>query len=111
MSRGMSSPASAGCDCRTSAPATIGKLYRDLLDAGGRNGRPLSPSTVEHVHRTLSKAFGDAVEIEGVLPTNPVVKAKRPRVRSAEPGQLWTTAELRTFLGVAGQHRWARTTS
>jgi integrase len=86
-------------------PAAIGKLYRDLLDGGGRNGRPLSPSTVEHVHRTLRKAFGDAVEIEGVLPTNPVVKAKRPRMRSAEPSQLWTTAELRTFLGVAGQHR------
>ena len=85
-------------------PATIGKLYRDLLDAGGRNGRPLSPRTVKHV-RTLRKAFGDAVEIGGVLPTNPVVKAKRPRVRPAEPGQLWTTAELRTFLGVAGQHR------
>ena len=34
-------------------PATIGQLYRDLLTAGGRNGRPLSPRTVEHVHRTL----------------------------------------------------------
>ena len=98
-------PRIGGMRLQNVRPATIGRLYRDLLDAGGRNGRPLSPSTVEHVHRTLRKAFGDAVEIEGVLPTNPVVKAKRPRMRPAEPGQLWTTAELRKFLGVAGQHR------
>jgi integrase len=86
-------------------PATIGKLYRDLLDSGGRNGGSLSPRTVEHVHRTLRKAFGDAVKVEGVLSTNPVVNAKRPRVRSTEPGRLWTTPELRRFLSVAAEHR------
>jgi len=98
-------PRIGGMRLQNVRPATIGKLYRDLLDGGGRNGRPLSPRTVEHVHRTLRKAFGDAVEIEGVLPTNPVVKAKRPRARAAEPGTLWTTTELRAFLGVAQQHR------
>jgi integrase len=42
------------------------------------------------------------VEIEAILTTNPVVKMKRPSLRSVRPGQSWTTAELRKFLGVPG---------
>jgi hypothetical protein len=30
----------------------IHDLYRHLMSAGGRNGRPLSAETVRHVHRT-----------------------------------------------------------
>jgi len=97
-------PRIGGMRLQNVRPATIGKLYRELLETGGRNGKSLSPRTVEHVHRTLRKAFGDAVRVEGLLPTNPVENAKRPRVRLAEPGRLWTTAELRTFLSVAAEH-------
>ena len=100
-------PRIGGMRLQNVRPATIGKLYRELLETGGRNGKSLSPRTVEHVHRTLRKAFGDAVRVEGLLPTNPVENAKRPRVRLAEPGRLWTTAELRTFLSVATEHRLA----
>src|SRR4051795_10921089 len=49
-------------------PATLSRLYRDLLESGGHNGRPLSARTVEHVHRMLSKAFHDAVRVEQLLP-------------------------------------------
>src|SRR5690606_17574827 len=45
-------------------PATITKLYRDLSASGGRDGKGLSPRTVEYVHAVLRKAFRDAVEIE-----------------------------------------------
>ena len=65
-------------------PATLSRLYRDLLEAGGAGGRPLSPATVEKVHRMLSKAFRDAVRVEQLIPSSPVERATRPRVRSTE---------------------------
>jgi integrase len=45
-------------------PATFSRLYRDLLEGGGRGGGPLSATTVGHVHRMLSKALTDAVRVD-----------------------------------------------
>src|SRR5215813_12619371 len=50
-------------------PAVISKLYRDLAEHGDRDGRPLSATTVSHIHRTLRKALADAVR--GRLPHLP----------------------------------------
>jgi len=86
-------------------PATITKLYRDLMAGGGKNGRQLSPRTIDYVHAVLRKAFRDAVEVDQVLASNPVERAKRPRRTPAEPGTVWTAEQLRTFLAVARQHR------
>jgi integrase len=86
-------------------PATLTKFYRDLLEGGGRGGRSLSPSTVRHVHRTLRKALNDAVHIDGILTANPAERAKLPRQRPNEPGNIWSTDELRTFLTAASSHR------
>ena len=52
-------------------PGAISTLYAALLKAGGRGGKPLSPRTVQHVHRTLHKALQDAVDVERLLPSNP----------------------------------------
>ncbi|GII79727.1 hypothetical protein Sru01_47090 [Sphaerisporangium rufum] len=73
-------------------PATITKLYRDLLNGGGKNGKPLSPTTVAHVHTVLRKALRDAVVIDEVLPNNPAERAKLPRNQRAAPGTIWTPA-------------------
>ena len=86
-------------------PAIISKLYRDLLDHGGRREGPLSPLTVDGIHRTLRKAFNDAVRVEQLLPSNPVVRATRPKARGKERADLWTTEQLRTFLAGAAGHR------
>lgn len=86
-------------------PATVSKFYRDLAEGGGRDGRPLSASTVSHVHRTLRKALDDAVQVEGLLASNPAARAKRPRARRPEPGKVWTAAQLRAFLEHARSHR------
>lgn len=67
-------------------PAVISKLYRDLAERGGRDGRPLSALTVGHIHRTLRKALADAVEVEQLLAINPAERSKRPRHHGAEPG-------------------------
>ncbi|SEG94686.1 Site-specific recombinase XerD [Thermomonospora echinospora] len=86
-------------------PARITKLYRDLVTSGGRNGAGLSPRTVAYVHAVLRKAFGDAVLVDQLLPSNPVERAKRPRTQRPEPGKIWTAAQLRAFLKVAESHR------
>src|SRR5579859_1820246 len=86
-------------------PSTITKLYRDLLTSGGRDGKPLAVLTVTHLHAVLRKAFRDAVIVDELIGSNPVERAKRPRARAQEPGTVWTTAQLRTFLATAQQHR------
>jgi hypothetical protein len=66
-------------------PSTITKLYRDLLTGGGRNGKPLAITTVIHLHAILRKAFRDAVIVDGLIGSNPVERAKRPRMPNREP--------------------------
>lgn len=89
--------------------AQITKLYRDLVASGGRHGKGLSPRTVAYVHAVLRKAFRDAVEVDQLIPSNPVERAKRPRRQVSEPGKVWTSAPLRTFLSVAQTRRLAPT--
>src|SRR5262245_60454874 len=86
-------------------PSVISKLYRDLAEHGGEEGRPLSAWTVSHIHRTLRKALADAVDVEQLLTVNPAERTKRPRHRGAEPGRVWTTEQLDHFLAAAQSHR------
>jgi integrase len=86
-------------------PARITKLYRDLVTSGGRDGKGLSARTVAYVHAVLRKAFGDAVRVDQLLPSNPVERAKRPRMQRNEPGKVWDGAQLRTFLDATKAHR------
>jgi hypothetical protein len=71
-------------------PSTITKLYRDLLTSGARDGGPLAVRTVTHLHAVLRKAFRDAVIADGIIGSNPVERAKRPRTQASEPGTVWT---------------------
>jgi integrase len=86
-------------------PAVISKLYRELAEHGGEEGRPLSALTVSHIHRTLRKALADAVDVEQLLAVNPAERTKRPRHRGTEPGRVWTTQQLDHFLAAARSHR------
>ena len=85
--------------------STITKLYRDLLTSGGHTGRPLAVPTVTHLHAVLRKAFRDAVIVDELIGSNPVERAKRPRTQTAEPGTVWTVAQLRAFLTSAQPRR------
>jgi integrase len=86
-------------------PAVISKLYRELAEDGGRDGRPLSAATVSHVHRTLRKALADAVDVEQLLAIIPASRSKRPRSSQAEPVQVWTVQQLGSFLEAARSYR------
>jgi hypothetical protein len=79
------------------------KLYRDLLTGGGRDGKPLAVPTVTHLHAVLRKAFRDAVIVDELIASNPVERAKRPRVQAQEPGPVWAVAQLRAFLTGAAE--------
>lgn len=88
-------------------PAVISKLYRDLAEHGGRDGRPLSAITVAHIHRTLRKALADAVDVdvEQLLAANPAARSRRPKSSAVEPVQVWTVEQLGSFLATAQSHR------
>jgi integrase len=86
-------------------PAVISKLYRDLAEHGGRDGRPLSAWTISHVHRTLRKALADAVNVDQLLAVNPAERSKQPRNHRTEPTRVWTTGQLHAFLATARSHR------
>jgi integrase len=90
---------------QTVRSSTITRLYRDLLTSGGRRGKPLAVATVIHLHAVLRKAFHDAAVVDGLIERNPVERAKRPRSQSQEPGTVWTSAQLRSFLIAARKHR------
>lgn len=85
-------------------PMTLTRMYKDLLDHGGRNGASLSPRSVEFVHAILRRALADAVKVERLIPSNPAEAAKRPRPQRHEP-VVWTPDELAAFLQVAQKHR------
>lgn len=87
-------------------PMTLTKLYVDLLDHGGKNGRALSRRTVDFVHATLRKALNDAVHVEGLLPSNPAIRAKRPKAKPKQVHDVWDAAQLRLFLDLVEDHKW-----
>jgi integrase len=87
-------------------PSTLSTFYATLVRSGGRDGRPLSPRTVNYVHSVLRKAFNDAVQIEGVLAANPAVMAKRPKVEAVQPvHEMWDARQLRQFLDAVSTDR------
>jgi integrase len=100
-------PRLGGLRVQAVRPSDVSTLYRELLNGGGRDGRPLSTRTVNAVHRVLRKALNDAVTSEQVLESNPVVRAKRPRRARVELGELCTPAQLGRFLEFGKSHRMA----
>lgn len=62
--------------------AQIEQFYKFLRREGGRNGAPLSPTTVRHVHRILSSAMGAARRLD-VIAFNQFEKLEKKELPKA----------------------------
>ncbi len=76
-------------------PAHVRGLYRSKLDAG------LSPRSVLHIHRTLSKALKQATD-DGLIPRNAASPVKAPRPRNEEIRPL-DREQVRVLFEAAGE--------
>ena len=98
------------CDARLSSldRRTIEDLYAGLVRSGGRQGRPLSPKTIAHVHTVLNGALQDAV-LDGLLEVNPAARARRPQRDPRETEvdddlRVWTVEQAARFLDGVEDH-------
>lgn len=81
---------------------SLEQLYRRLLAAGGHNGKPLSPRTVQLTHAVVHCALEDA-KVDGLLAVNPAALARPPRrapgeVELDDDLHVWTAEEVARFL-------------
>jgi integrase len=78
-------------------PGHLNTIYADLLERG------LSARTVLHVHATIRRALADATRW-GLVPRNVALLASPPRPARTEL-QVWTAADLRSFLAFVEDDR------
>ena len=91
-------PALGSVQLQKFAPAQINALYAKLIAGGRRNGKPLTPLTVRHVHAVLHRALKDAVRW-GRLARNPADLADPPRVAArGHELRTWSAEQLAAFL-------------
>ncbi len=83
-------------------------LYAELLRSGGIKGRPLSMSTVHHVHTAIGKLLHDA-ERKGLVVRNVARLADAPSMAAARDRapemNVWTPDELSRFLHYVENYR------
>lgn len=77
-------------------PVHLQELYAKLLRSGGRNGAPLAPRTVGHVHRVLHRALGHAVTW-GLVAQNVASAVAPPKVPEKEI-EILNQAQIATLL-------------
>jgi integrase len=85
-------------------PTHIQKLYVDLVSKGNERGVPLSARSVEFAGAVLSKALKYAIDVEGILSSNPANRVSRPKgtPKRLEP---FTVDEAKRFLEGVREHR------
>ncbi len=91
------SPALGSVQLQKLTAAQINALYAKLARQGRRNGKPLAPLTVRHVHAVLHRALKDAVRW-GYLARNPADRADPPKVTSHKELRTWSAEQLGAFL-------------
>jgi integrase len=79
------------------SPSRLSIVFKDLFEGGGKDGKALSPRTVQFARAVLRRAMNDAV-MDRLIEVNPVIGTKRPRVDKPKHS-TWTGAQLQTFLG------------
>lgn len=83
--------------------AHLTTAYGTLLRSGGRNGQGLSPKSVAHVHKAVSRLLADAMRDDKVK-RNVAHLADAPSGNSGRVA-IWQSEELRTFLDATRNDR------
>lgn len=83
-------------------PYEISMLYRRLLSAGGKDENPLSTATVSKLHAWLKAAFDWMVAV-GILPRNPFIQVRRPKLEKKEAEAL-SEVDLGALLDYLEEH-------
>jgi integrase len=78
-------------------PVHLNDLYGKLLRTGGKDGRPLSPRTVGHVHRVLHRLLSHATTW-GVTTQNVAGAVSPPRVPDETEVQILSEEQIATIL-------------
>ena len=88
------------------SPSRLSVVFAELYAKGGKDGKALSPRTVEFARAVLRRAMQDAV-LDRIIDVNPVIGTKRPTVVKPKH-TTWTGAQLQAFLtGLDDTDRWA----
>lgn len=82
----------------------IQRMYATLLKEGGKDGQGLSPTTVGHVHSTLSACLNYG-KTHGVLRSNPCESVSPPKPADYVP-TIWTAEEMVRVLDVCHTERY-----
>ncbi len=95
-------PALGRVKLKNLTPNHVRGLYRDKLQPP-RNGRPLSPRSVQYIHTTLHKALKQAVH-DGLIPRNVCEAVKSPKPSKQEMHPL-SSEQAKVFLDTARGER------
>ena len=87
------------------SPSQLSVLFREMRESGGKDGKALSPRTVEFARAVLRRSMQDAV-LDRIVEVNPVIGTKRPRQLKPKH-TTWTGAQLQAFLKVVEGDRLA----
>jgi integrase len=79
------------------SPGRLSVVFRDMHKHGGKDGRPVSPRTVEFARAVLRRAMNDAV-VDRLIEVNPVIGSKSPKKDGKPKHTTWTGLQAQAFL-------------
>jgi integrase len=88
------------------SPGRLSVVFREMADHGGKDGRPVSPRSVEFARAVLRRAMNDAV-VDRLIEINPVVGSKSPKKDGKPQHVTWTGEHAQAFLGATADTRLA----
>ena len=97
-------PRIGGLLLRSVGPAHLNALYAELLEGGRKDGKGLSPRTVQLIHVTIHRALRDAVRW-GRVETNVADLADPPKQSARPEMRVWDAGETRSFLSHVASDR------
>ena len=86
------------------SPSRLSVVFRDMAKRGGKDGKPVSPRTVEFPRAVLRRAMNDAV-VDRLIEVNPVIGSKTPKKDGKPQHVTWTGEQAQVFLGATAGTR------